>query len=129
MTQAQRVNNSVNKQWRKTVYKLLTDNAPSMTSLLTELLTVAAQAEAQLTNATERTKLRDQSAKVWAAASLGFAGAADLTLGRETKPNAAVILQAFKGGQSCRINYSQKYGAEAYVAKAKHDAGLVLTSV
>lgn len=100
-----RVENSVNKSWRRSVHRLFTACPRSMHQICTDLLTITSAAEEKLTNDAQRSRLKADFADIWAAARLGFSGAKALTIDERKKPKEFVLWEAFRAGQTLHNEY------------------------
>lgn len=118
MTPAKKVNNAVNRQWRKAVYRLLTANPQGMNELLTGLLTASAAAEQQLKAQKHREAIKLEMAAVWDSARLGFQGAQALTLPEVKKGQKFILRAAFLYGQSVHRRYKEKFRTPEHLKQA-----------
>jgi hypothetical protein len=127
MAQTKHVNKSVNRRWRKEVYRLCRKKPQELNKFLTDLFTVSAAHEQLLKADAQKQKLREGMADVWAAARLGFSGAKALTLGPGQRSQRFLLCAAFKHGQAVRNAYRDRFaspvghepnGAESAVKKA-----------
>lgn len=103
------VDKAVHKLWAKDVHRLLTGCAPSLTDLLTELLTIGAKYATKHQKRDLKDQIHFNTVDTWNAAREGFGGENDLTFRQvyaETKPTLA---RAFKFGQELRLRTIAKY--------------------